>query len=178
MSDINRFHADLTKEQYEQGFIMSDTPTPKSKIESAYNEMIRDVQMSGEMIAYAIKEEALELERELTAAREGLKDAIEQRDDFRKEVEIVNERLRGKRHPDDNGIMVDGEIDIEQLIKQRDRLEEALIGFMRFCWINTTGNTPAESYPSPLAKKGITALQSLNQNETSAAAGSNRKDHE
>ena len=152
---------------------MNDTPTPRTDLitDSAPNKTVS-------WLCIEYQQLCEKLEAELTAAREGLKDTTEQRDDFRKEVEIVNERLRGKRHPDDNGIMVDGEIDIEQLIKQRDRLEEALIGFMRFCWINTTGNTPAESYPSPLAKKGITALQSLNQNETSAAAGSKRKDHE
>jgi DNA repair exonuclease SbcCD ATPase subunit len=40
-----------------------------NKIESAYKEMMEDVQMSGEMIAYCMKDKALELERELTAAR-------------------------------------------------------------------------------------------------------------
>ena len=59
------------------------------------------------------------LETELTAV-------TEQRDDFRKEVEIANERLRGKKHPDDNGLTVDGEIDIKQLKEQRDRLTEAI----------------------------------------------------
>jgi hypothetical protein len=55
-----------------------------------------------------------------------IRSVIEQRDDFRKEVEIVNERLRGKKHPDDNGLTVDGEIDIKQLKEQRDRLAEAM----------------------------------------------------
>lgn len=30
---INQFHADLPEEQYEQGFIMKDTPTPREKFE-------------------------------------------------------------------------------------------------------------------------------------------------
>ena len=152
---------------------MNDTPTPRTDLitDSAPNKTVS-------WLCIEYQQLCEKLEAELTAAREGLKDTTEQRDDFRKEVEIVNERLRGKRHPDDNGIMVDGEIDIEQLIKQRDRLEEALIGFMRFCWINTTGNTPAESYPSPLAKKGITALQSLNQNvKSDGTAGDGTTDH-
>jgi len=38
-----------------------------NKIESAYKEMMEDVQMSGLMIAYCMKDKALELERELTA---------------------------------------------------------------------------------------------------------------
>jgi hypothetical protein len=58
------------------------------------------------------------LERERDEARE-------QRDAFIKEIEIANERLRGKKHPDDNGIMVDGEIDIKQLLEQRDGLKSA-----------------------------------------------------
>jgi hypothetical protein len=41
-----------------------------SKIESAYKEMMDDVQMSGSMIAYCMKDKALELERELTAVTE------------------------------------------------------------------------------------------------------------
>jgi uncharacterized coiled-coil DUF342 family protein len=59
-----------------------------------------------------------ELERQRDEARE-------QRDAFIKEIEIANERLRGKKHPDDNGIMVDGEIDIKQLLEQRDGLKSA-----------------------------------------------------
>jgi len=59
------------------------------------------------------------LERELTAV-------TEQRDDFKKELEIANLRLKGKRHPDDNGIMGDGEIDVKAVTEQRDRLAEAL----------------------------------------------------
>jgi hypothetical protein len=41
-----------------------------NKIESAYKEMMEDVQMSGEMIAYCMKDKALEIERELTAVTE------------------------------------------------------------------------------------------------------------
>tara|TARA_R110000868_G_scaffold54682_1_gene170710 strand:- start:110 stop:631 length:522 start_codon:yes stop_codon:yes gene_type:complete len=51
-----------------------------NKIESAYKEMMEDVQMSGSMIAYCMKDKALELERELTAVTEqrdeSLKDSI------------------------------------------------------------------------------------------------------
>ena len=55
------------------------------------------------------------------------------------------------------------ERELTAVTEQRDRLAEALIGFMKFCGINTTGEIPAKAYPSPLAKKGIEALQSLNQ---------------
>jgi len=41
-----------------------------SKIESAYKEMIEDVQMSWLMMAYCMKDKALELERELAAVTE------------------------------------------------------------------------------------------------------------
>ncbi len=43
-----------------------------NKIESAYKEMMEDVQMSWLMIAYCMKDKALELERELTAVTEQL----------------------------------------------------------------------------------------------------------
>ena len=35
-----------------------------------------------------------------------MEEVTEQRDDLKKELEIANLRLKGKRHPDDNGIMV------------------------------------------------------------------------
>jgi len=60
----------------------------------------------------------MDLERERDEARE-------QRDAFIKEIEIANERLRGKKHPDDNGIMIDGEVNIKQLLEQRDGLKSA-----------------------------------------------------
>ena len=41
-----------------------------NKIESAYKEMMEDVQMSWLMIAYCMKDKALELETELTAVTE------------------------------------------------------------------------------------------------------------
>jgi len=41
-----------------------------NKIESAYKEMMEDLQMSGSMIAYCMKDKALEIERELTAVTE------------------------------------------------------------------------------------------------------------
>ena len=92
----------------------TDTPTPRT-----------DALLHKLRHQYKLDEKGFkQIEKELTAAREELKAVTEQRDDFRKEVEIVNGRLLGKRHPDDNGIMVDGEIDIKQLIEQRDSLHE------------------------------------------------------
>jgi hypothetical protein len=61
--------------------------------------------------------------QEITAQRD---EARGQRDDFKKELEIANLRLKGKRHPDDNGIMADGEADVKALTEQRDRLAKAL----------------------------------------------------
>lgn len=48
-------------------------------------------------------------------------EARDQRDDFKKELEIANYRLKGKRHPDDNGIMADGEVDVKAVTEQRDK---------------------------------------------------------
>jgi 23S rRNA G2069 N7-methylase RlmK/C1962 C5-methylase RlmI len=80
-----------------------------------------------------------ELERERDEAREVLWEEIEanhkaalviermvheaweQRDDFKKELEIANYRLKGKRHPDYNGIMADGEVDVKAVTEQRDK---------------------------------------------------------
>jgi len=50
----------------------------------------------------------------------------EQRDDYLTELQIVTERLKGNRHPDDNGIMADGEIDVKEIIEQRDKLIKAI----------------------------------------------------
>jgi len=50
----------------------------------------------------------------------------EQRDDYLTELRIVTERLKGNRHPDDNGIMANGEIDVKEIIEQRDSLIKAI----------------------------------------------------
>jgi len=63
-------------------------------------------------------EHARQLERERDEARE-------ERDDCQLELEIVIERLKGQRHPDDNGMKYEGEIDVKSIISQRDRLAEA-----------------------------------------------------
>jgi len=52
-------------------------------------------------------------------------EAREQRDGCQLELQIVTERLKGNRHPDDNGMKYEGEIDVEAIIEQRDRLAEA-----------------------------------------------------
>jgi len=65
-------------------------------------------------------------EQEVSALLGKLHKVTEQRNDFKKELEIANYRLKGERHPDDNGIMADGEIDVKSLTEQRDRLETIL----------------------------------------------------
>jgi hypothetical protein len=52
---------------------------------------------------------------------EELTAVTEQREDLRKELEIANLRLKGERHPDDNGIMADGEIDVKALLDQQEQ---------------------------------------------------------
>ena len=66
-----------------------------------------------------MRDRALFSERELAAM-------TEQRDEALIELEIVVERLKGNRHPDDNGMKYEGEIDLKAVTEQRDRLAEAL----------------------------------------------------
>jgi hypothetical protein len=62
---------------------------------------------------------AIRMERERDEARE-------QRDGYQLEIQIVIERLKGNRHPDDNGMKYEGEIDVKSIISQRDRLAAVL----------------------------------------------------
>jgi hypothetical protein len=64
-----------------------------------------------------MRDRALFAERELSAM-------TEQRDNCQLELQIVVERLKGNRHPDDNGMRYEGEIDIKAITAQRDRLAE------------------------------------------------------
>jgi len=59
------------------------------------------------------------LRRELTTI-------TEQRDNCQLEIDIVIERLKGQRHPDDNGMKYEGEIDVKSITEQRDRLAAVL----------------------------------------------------
>ena len=86
--------------------------TPHTWANSPIHEQIRDAGLDP-------AEFARKLERELTAV-------TEQRDDYLTELQIVTERLKGNRHPDDNGIMADGEIDVKEIIEQRDEAREEL----------------------------------------------------
>jgi hypothetical protein len=92
---------------------MTDTPETDALRDEIWDTPYRDGDDFSKMLDHAKK-----LERQRDEARE-------QRDAFIKEIEIANERLRGKKHPDDNGIMVDGEVDIKQLLEQRDGLKSA-----------------------------------------------------
>ena len=111
--------------------------------------------------------------QELTEQRDGLleqqgqwrlssvcRELVEQRDDFKTELDIANLRLKGKRHPDDNGIMADGEIDVKALTEQRDRLAEALEQLMAY-QPRSTVITTNERHVWSNAKD---ALQSLTTN--------------
>jgi hypothetical protein len=69
-----------------------------NKIESAYKEMMEDVQMSWLMIAYCMKDKALELERELTAV-------TEQRDEARKIATEYRNAFNEAFHDDYSSIL-------------------------------------------------------------------------
>ena len=87
---------------------MNNTPTPRTDEWLAEEKRNPRISGLGNWLDYCKT-----LERELTAV-------TEQRDDFKKELEIANLRLKGKRHPDDNGIMAEGEIDVKAVTEQRD----------------------------------------------------------
>jgi len=94
---------------------MTDTPETDELVRKYMTEIGTDaIGMASKLTL-----KCMDLERERDEARE-------QRDAFIKEIEIANERLRGKKHPDDNGIMAAGEIDIKQLLEQRDGLKSAV----------------------------------------------------
>lgn len=90
-------------------------------------------------------EDAQKLERELAEVKNDL--------DFRRDLYKLQE------------------MQLAAVTKQRDELADALRGYMRFCGVDTTGEIPAKAYPSPLAKKGIEALQSLKQDAPAGEGG-------
>jgi hypothetical protein len=91
---------------------MKDTPES--------NEHDQDYQTSGcNQISGATLDFCRKLERERDEARE-------QRDNYQLELQIVTERLKGNRHPDDNGMKYEGQIDIKAITEQRDRLAAVL----------------------------------------------------
>jgi hypothetical protein len=86
-----------------------------NKIESAYKEMMNDVQMSGEMIAYCLKDKALELQRELTTV-------TAQRDMLAGEIEQLKSQLT-KPH---GCVTISRNGYVEELEQQRDRMAAVL----------------------------------------------------
>lgn len=101
-----------------------NTPTPrKSKIESAYKEMMEDVQMSGSMIAYCMKDKALELERELTAAQEELAEWSILKG-WGGTPEIINDFIKGQQTRIHYAQNIEEEL--TAVTEQRDRLANAL----------------------------------------------------
>jgi hypothetical protein len=88
---------------------MNDTPES--------DEHDQDYQTSGcNQISGATLDFCRKLERERDEARE-------QRDGCQLELQIVVERLKGQRHPDDNGIRAKGEIDIKSITEQLDNCQ-------------------------------------------------------
>jgi len=67
-----------------------------------------------------------ECEKTSCVLRRELAAITEQRDNCQLEIQIVIERLKGNRHPDDNGMKYQGEIDVKSIIAQRDRLAAVL----------------------------------------------------
>jgi len=95
-------------------------------------------------------EHARQLERERDEARE-------ERDDCQLEIKIVIERLKGQRHPDDNGMIYEGEIDVKSIIAQRDRLAEALERILEY------QGSFAEEDPESIATEALESLTNFPQ---------------
>jgi len=90
------------------------------------------------------------LRRELTTI-------TEQRDNCQLEIDIVIERLKGQRHPDDNGMKYEGEIDVEAIIEQRNRLAEALERILEY------QGSFAEEDPESIATEALESLTNFPQ---------------
>jgi hypothetical protein len=97
-----------------------------------------------------MRDRAMIAERELSAMTEQL-------DDYHLELQIVTERLKGNRHPDDNGMIYEGEIDIKAITEQRDSLAEALEQILSY------QGRFAEEDPESIATKALESLTNFPQ---------------
>jgi len=97
-----------------------------------------------------MRDRALFAERELAAI-------TEQRDNCQLEIQIVIERLKGNRHPDDNGMKYQGEIDIKAITEQRDRLAVALERILEY------KGRFAEEDPESIATEALESLTNFPQ---------------
>ena len=104
-----------------------------NKIESAYKKMMEDWEMSGEMIGCCMKDKALEIERELTAARQEIDMLKSKYADHHAEAERLTS-------------------EINAVTEQRDRLAVALKELL------TTGDN---GYGTPTDKAWEMAEQAL-----------------
>jgi len=185
---INQFHADLPKEQYEQGF-KNDTPTPRTdEALHDWHYALRCMERSsyGDWVSADL---ARTLERELTAARDDLKNpesvelnmirgniAIPDRAEFDyiKQIKTLTEQrdeawqtiAEIKRDIMDdetfgNVVVKLWQEPLDEAIEQRDRLAEALSGA-----VNIAVNEPDQllSYFIGLDSPVREALQSLTTN--------------
>ena len=108
-----------------------------NKIESAYKEMMEDVQMSGEMIGCCMKDKALELERELTAAQEELAEWSILKG-WGGTPEIINDFIKGQQTRIHHA--QDLESELTTVTEQRDRLKGALRKLADCDWVITLPN--------------------------------------
>lgn len=89
-------------------------------------------QVTYEDLAHGMCNFAKQLERELAEARKEISDLQGDVEAWKRETMIANARLRGEKHPDDNGAISTKEIipklqrELSEVTKQRDALVEAL----------------------------------------------------
>jgi hypothetical protein len=98
-----------------------------------------------------------ECERTNCVLRRELTTITEQRDNCQIEIQIVIERLKGNRHPDDNGMRYEGEIDVKSIIAQRDRLAVALERILEY------KGRFAEEDPESIASEALQSLTTTKQ---------------
>jgi hypothetical protein len=98
-----------------------------------------------------------ECERANCVLRRELTTITAQRDNCQLELQIVIERLKGNRHPDDNGMKYEGEIDIKTMTEQRDRLAVALEQILSY------QGRFAEEDPESIATRALQSLTTTKQ---------------
>ena len=113
---------------------MSDTPRTDALTDADFKNIDEDMETATLQAYNRLHDLCAELERELAEAREEISDLQGDVEAWKRETMIANARLRGEKHPDDNGAISTKEIipklqrELAEAREQRDTLAEALRG--------------------------------------------------
>lgn len=89
---------------------MSDTPRTDALTDADFKNIDEDMETATLQAYNRLHDLCAELERELAEAREEISDLQGDVEAWKRETMIVNARLRGEKHPDDNGAISTKEI--------------------------------------------------------------------